>query len=187
MKWYILICNIFVMFHFHITIPFLRESLIYLNLSQNAFWQLTVIVQYNKFIYITAADICVGHENSWLQHPLACHKGIACWGPGQPPRPDDNICLSDKVFNPILHQCLDSVTNCTMTTVVPDGCLTDPCQNGGVCSIPNTKDIDFLCNCTTNYMGTFCEIGILFILFSRKMIIICVILCKLLENVLFSN
>ncbi len=106
----------------------------------------------------------MGHENSWLQHPLACHKGIACWGPGQPPRPDDNKCKLEKVFNPILQQCLDSVANCTMTTVVPDGCRINPCQNGGGCITPNTRDKDFLCNCTANYIGTFCEIGILIIL-----------------------
>ncbi len=108
--------------------------------------------------------MCVGHDNSWLHHPLACHKGIACWGPGQPPRPDDNKCTLDKVFNPSLQQCLPNVENCTMTTVVPDSCLSNPCQHGGFCSTPNEGDHVFLCNCTTNYTGKFCELGILFIL-----------------------
>ncbi len=108
--------------------------------------------------------MCVGHANSWLQHPLACYKGISCGGPGQPPVPSDE-CHSDNVYNHREEQCFPSVENCTMTTVIPDSCLSNPCQHGGVCSTPNEGDHTILCNCTSDYTGTFCEKGIFFILF----------------------
>ncbi len=124
----------------------------------------------NEYIYsliIVASTMCVKHANQWLAHPLHCSKGISCGGPGQPPS-EKGVCSSNMVYSPSDQKCDISVDKCTMMTVVPDSCNSNPCQNGGVCSTPFEGDHAFLCKCSTNYVGTCCERGILFILFIKK-------------------
>ncbi len=101
----------------------------------------------------------------WRAHPIYCSKGISCGGPGQPPISRD-VCPSFNVFDASKEQCLPYVNGCSINKVLPNSCDSNPCQHGGVCRTPNTGDHAILCDCTPNYTGTFCELG-MFLIFCR--------------------
>lgn len=38
-----------------------------------------------------------------------------------------------------------------------DPCLSDPCQNGGLCTQSDSTSTDYTCQCTQSYDGDNCE------------------------------
>lgn len=52
---------------------------------------------------------------------------------------------------------LSTMSNLTFFVSELDPCTPDPCQNGGACSV--IEESSFECNCTENFQGDRCEIG----------------------------
>ncbi len=59
--------------------------------------------------------MCVGHQFTWQQHPLACYKSICCGADGTKPVPSAQ-CPTDQFYDAIAEQCKHQ-SSCFMTTI----------------------------------------------------------------------
>ncbi len=71
------------------------------------------------FYLHVAADMCVGHANSWLQHPLVCYKGVSCGEPGVPPNGNsDFFCAINMLYDAKTQLCYENLPSCKISTIV---------------------------------------------------------------------